>query len=484
MKRRSLTWRVFQYNLFVILCLIVLTGVAFNLALRAYVERDTIEQLSRIADRTEAGAQRFGPGPGFPPPLPRSDDPFWYYLGLDRALREPLNVVNADYILLDPNKQIISVLPAELSLPNTAENRRIVDKLLETADFTNESHVRLHVDDTEYLALVHPVTGLVGVGWIVIYSSLERLNELRLAVTLILATILLCAAAISALVASLLSKRIAAPFATLSRHIRSIADRNFGQKIDVPVDMELAEFVDSVNTMSKRLQSYDQAQKTFLQNVSHEFRTPIMAIQSYAEGIKHGVVDEKKAADVIVEEAQRLTHMVEDLLYLSRLDALEEPYRFEVVPLADVVRHTLERAEALASQAGKAIDVPAGLSGSGGDELDGIGEVVIYADSNKLARALLNVLTNCIRYADSRVEVRVQQDEPGWISVTISDDGPGIAPDDLPHIFERFYKGRRGVVGLGLAITKHIVERHGGTITAENKDKGALFTIRLPLQTE
>lgn len=470
MQRSSLAWRVFHYNLIVILFLIAVTGVAFNIGLRVYVEQDTVEQLTRIAQRAEAGARRFSPGAANPLLPPSLDDPFWNYFALDRALRESMTLVNADYILLGPAKQIVRILPAELVLQDIDVSTRIVEKLLEDGDFSRQSFTRLYLDNTEYIALIRPVPGLAGVGWIVIYSSLERLNQLRTMVNLILVITLVSAALIAASVASLLAKRIAAPFADLSRHIRAIADRNFGREIDVPVDVELQDFVDSVNTMSKRLEKYDQAQKTFLQNASHEFRTPIMAIQSYAEGIKHGVVDEQRAVDVILEETQRLTQMVEDLLYLSRLDALEEPYNFAPVSLGGILQHCLERAQAMAVQAGKVVAVHPPVD-----------DVRVDADFDKLSRAILNVLTNCIRYADNMVEVRVTREAPGFVTVTVRDDGPGIAPEELPHIFERFYKGQRGVAGLGLAITKHIVERHGGAIAAENTDGGALFTMRLPL---
>ena len=90
-------------------------------------------------------------------------------------------------------------------------------------------------------------------------------------------------------------KKISAPFSHLNQHIRAIAERNFGNKIEMPVDDELREFVNNINIMSEKLETYDKAQKTFLQNVSHEFRTPLMSIQSYAEGIKYDVVDSNTA---------------------------------------------------------------------------------------------------------------------------------------------------------------------------------------------
>lgn len=107
---------------------------------------------------------------------------------------------------------------------------------------------------------------------------------------------------------------------------------------------------------------------------------------------------------------------------------------------------------------------------------------MIRGDEEKLLRAFSNVLSNCIRYAESNVTIESKLTLNEKVKVTISDDGPGINEKDLPFIFERFYKGKKGDFGLGLAISKNIIEKHKGTIYANNSNKGAVFTIELPIK--
>lgn len=105
--------------------------------------------------------------------------------------------------------------------------------------------------------------------------------------------------------------------------------------------------------------------------------------------------------------------------------------------------------------------------------------IKVYGDEEKLSRAVINVASNCIRYASSIVEIHMVKIDTSRINLTICDDGPGFDINDLPHIFDRFYKGKKGNFRLGLAISKNIIERHNGKITAENSPKGAIFTIEL-----
>lgn len=481
MRQRSLTWRVFRYNSIVILVFVALTTVTFNVAVRYYVEQDIVQQLERIAARAHTSAVRPFPfpddrgtvgGPGRPlGPAPQiTDDLFLYYIGLDRALREPLTVLNADYIFLSLDKEPISFLPTALAPVAPDVTDAIVESIARVADFAAESHVNFSVSGQEFIAYVKPAASNnpLGIGWIVIYSGLQKLNQLQRAVNGILGTILVVGAVVSSIVSSLLSRRITAPFATLSHHIKAIASRNFGTKIDIPVDVELQPFMHSVNTMSEKLAKYDKAQKTFLQNASHEFRTPLMAIQSYAEGLKHRVVAEEQAIDVILEEAERLRLMVEELLYLSRLDAIEESYSFTEVPVVSIVEQCVQRALPLAAQVGKNIEV-----------VSPVAVATVRVDEDRINQALFNVIGNCLRYATSTVwvETALEQND---VLLAIRDDGPGISEADIPHVFERFYKGERGNVGLGLAISENIVRHHNGTIHATSSPQGAAFHIRLP----
>ena len=160
---------------------------------------------------------------------------------------------------------------------------------------SNETYLNFDISGTEYIAIVKPVSqkNSFGLGWIIIYSSLQKVNQLQWVINIILFAILILSALIIVIFSSLAAKKISAPFSSLNQHIRAIAERNFGTKIHMPVDDELQEFVNNINIMSEKLETYDKAQKTFLQNASHEFRTPLMSIQSYAEGIKYDVVDNR-----------------------------------------------------------------------------------------------------------------------------------------------------------------------------------------------
>jgi signal transduction histidine kinase len=108
--------------------------------------------------------------------------------------------------------------------------------------------------------------------------------------------------------------------------------------------------------------------------------------------------------------------------------------------------------------------------------------IIITADEEKLSRAIANIISNCIRYANSIVAIKSELIDENTVRVTIADDGPGFESSELPNIFDRFFKGAKGNFGLGLAISKNVIERHNGKITAENSETGAVFYIELPVQ--
>ncbi|HOE56927.1 MAG TPA: two-component sensor histidine kinase, partial [Bacillota bacterium] len=239
MKSNTIKWRIFKYNLVVIIMLIALVAAIFNIAIRIYFERDLIEQLNKIASRTEGTALRRGPdifqrSDSTPIPRPfneeRENRVFRYYFMLDRSLREPLSVLDADYILLDNNKNIIDPPVEWYTTAGTDLLNKISAEIDKSKDLNKESYLDFHYTGTEYIAVIKPVSqkNNFGLGWIVIYSSLQNINKLQFAINLILLMILLLSAFIIILISSVLSKKIFAPFNTLNQHIQSIAERNFG----------------------------------------------------------------------------------------------------------------------------------------------------------------------------------------------------------------------------------------------------------------
>ena len=212
-----------------------------------------------------------------------------------------------------------------------------------------------------------------------------------------------------------------------------------------------------------------ERQQTFFQNASHELKTPLMAIQGYAEGIQAGVMDAGGAAEVILEESDRMTELVEELLDISKIDMGRQLLAFSETDIRELLYDSIRAVEPAAAATGITIapDFP--------EE-----PVMVKCDDTQMRRAVTNILTNGLRYARSKLCLTCRPDKRNVI-IRIQDDGDGIAEGDLPHIFERFYMGKSGKSGIGLALTKEIIHLHKGTIRAYNGESGAVFEITLPV---
>ena len=211
-----------------------------------------------------------------------------------------------------------------------------------------------------------------------------------------------------------------------------------------------------------------ERQQTFFQNASHELKTPLMAIQGYAEGIQTSVMDAGSAADVILEESDRMTELVEELLDISKIDMGRQRLTLSETDIRELLYDGIRAVEPIAA-GGIAIvpDFP--------EE-----PVMVSCDDTRLRRAVTNILSNGVRYARSELCLTCRADKR-HVTIRIQDDGDGIAEEDLPHIFDRFYMGKSGKSGIGLALTKEIVHLHKGTIRARNGDTGAVFEISIPV---
>ena len=211
-----------------------------------------------------------------------------------------------------------------------------------------------------------------------------------------------------------------------------------------------------------------ERQQTFFQNASHELKTPLMAIQGYAEGIQAGVMDTGGAADVILEESDRMTELVEELLDISKIDMGRQRLTLSETDIRELLYDGIRAVEPIA--AGGITIVP-----------DFPEEpVMVSCDDTQLRRAVTNILSNGVRYARSELRLTCRADKR-HVTIRIQDDGDGIAEEDLPHIFDRFYMGKSGKSGIGLALTKEIIHLHKGTIRAYNGDGGAVFEISIPV---
>ena len=212
-----------------------------------------------------------------------------------------------------------------------------------------------------------------------------------------------------------------------------------------------------------------ERQQTFFQNASHELKTPLMAIQGYAEGIQAGVMDTGSAAEVILAESDRMTELVDELLDISKIDMGRQPLTLSEMDVRELLYDSMRAVEPIAAGGGITItpDFPET-------------PVMVSCDDTRLRRAVTNILSNGVRYARSQLHLTCRADKR-HVTIRIQDDGDGIAEADLPHIFDRFYMGKSGKSGIGLALTKEIIHLHKGTIRAYNGDGGAVFEISIPV---
>ncbi len=385
---------------------------------------------------------------------------------LRTAFRLSQASTNIEFLLLNEKNEIL--------FPKTFEdsflNQRLLDKVIQVTSQTKENElVEVRIGRTKYYAVYRSITGRLYQAKLLFISTDRLANTIIRAINLLLLGIMLLTVAVGILAALGISGSISKPITRLSAHAKRIGN---GEFITLPEDrssLETYELTSSMNEMSNRLREYDTAQKTFLQNASHELRTPLMSIQGYAEGIAKGVfTDTAKTAGIICEESSRLNTLVEELLTLSRIENKTYQGEFTIINLSDNIKDYLQRIEGYALKEGKSIRL-----------MTGAPAILVKINEDLLLQAVINVVSNCIKYARTEVTLTVYPQNNNAV-IRIEDDGNGISKEDLPHIFERFYKGKKGSFGLGLSIAKSAVEYMGGTIHAFNGSNGAVFELKIP----
>ncbi|HEX2851187.1 MAG TPA: HAMP domain-containing sensor histidine kinase [Acidimicrobiales bacterium] len=282
--------------------------------------------------------------------------------------------------------------------------------------------------------------------------------------------------AIAAIVGDRLGRRIAAPIEHVEEATRRIAAGDLGARVPDPGagDPELQSLARSVNGMADSLARSRGLERQFLLAVSHDLRTPLTSIRGFAEAIADGAApDHEKAAEVIAAESRRLERLVADLLELAKLDARRFSLDVRRTDVGEVVAVTAEGFRPELDELGVAlhVDLPAE-------------PLHASADPDRLAQAVANLVENALKFATSAITVATTAttDE---VLIVVDDDGPGIAPDDLPHVFERLYTSsrhpaRKAGTGLGLAIVAELVAAMGGRVDASTPGPtGTRMTIRL-----
>lgn len=283
----------------------------------------------------------------------------------------------------------------------------------------------------------------------------------------------------SIVLAWLISRWVAAPLRRTAEAARAVAAGDLNQQLAPAGPEEAHSLATSFNEMVQQVRSGQQAMRDFVANVSHELKTPLTSIQGFAQAILDGTAaDPQHAGGVIHDEAARLARLVEELLDLAKLDTGQAGLDRRPVDLPAILSAIVERLGLKAQQRGIMLENRANSL------------PVLIGDGDRLAQVFTNLIDNALKHTPRGGVVKLGSElEPAWITIHVDDGGPGIPPSELSRIFERFYQldkarsgsGPRGV-GLGLAISREIVQAHGGTITAASSvGQGSRFSVRLPI---
>lgn len=308
-------------------------------------------------------------------------------------------------------------------------------------------------------------------GYVFLFTRLKNIHMLNRLMRQTQSLSFVIASIIALAIGVFFQKSISKPIKILNEKMINFSVNSFHDYPDIKTGDEIEELDRSFKEMAAKIKRYSKQQKRFLQNTSHELKTPLMSIQGYAEAIKDGIVEGKEleeSLDIIIEESQRLKKTVDEIIYLAKIENVEENFNFEETDLSKVISKSIKTIKSLADE--KNINIEAQIEK----------DCIIKIDAEKILRALVNILGNCVRYAESKISIIASCKEKN-IEIIIKDDGEGFKDGEENKIFERFYKGKKGNTGIGLAITKTIIEGHNGSIYAYNgMPKGAVFRIELP----
>ena len=398
----------------------------------------------------------------------------------DESLPALLTIRDAEEALVQvvgPNGVIVSASANAAQAPLLIPDH--IARAVATADKAHFATVpELPIEDEEFRILGLPVLVDGARYEIYVAQSLDPAREAIAALTAGLALGVPVLTLFVGLLTWLLVGRALSPVEAIRREVAEITGSGLNRRVPAPNrDDEIGRLAQTMNAMLARLEAARDQQRRFVADASHELRSPITNIRAQLEvdQARPDAADPLATQQGVLAETLRLERLVDDLLLLARSDE-ETPARRAAVDLDDLLFQEVARAD----RAGAHVTVDTSRI-SGGQ---------VLGDAGQLARMVANLLENALRFATARVELSLQE-TGGAVRLSVADDGPGIAEQDRERIFERFTRldasraRAAGGAGLGLAIVREIVDRHGGTVRAQaSAQGGAEFLVELPAASD
>ncbi|MCY9659517.1 ATP-binding protein [Paenibacillus chondroitinus] len=281
----------------------------------------------------------------------------------------------------------------------------------------------------------------------------------------------------------IISRKLSDPLIQMEQATRKIAKGDLDTRVDLIAKDEMGSLANAINDLAVDLQRYRDTRSEFFANISHELRTPMTYLEGYAKVVKEGLYENEEERnqylDIIQQETIRLTHLIHDLFELSKMEEGKISLNFEWIDLVELIENVTLKAGLKAKEKGLEIEVSL--------ERD---LPMVYADGLRMEQIFLNLVENAIRYTEKgTVSVQLKRLNANEIKIIVEDTGIGIPKQELPYIFERFYRVEKsrsrqyGGTGLGLAIVKRLVDLQGGTIEVTSEiGRGTRFVLCFPIQ--
>jgi signal transduction histidine kinase len=333
---------------------------------------------------------------------------------------------------------------------------------------------------TEAFSITNPYTGTRSGGLIFIHTQIPAIYGMKRSILFIFLASGTVGAAIALIAVTLLSRRTIRPLNRIKHAARMVAAGEFSERIPVKGKDEISELADSFNHMMVALENLERMRRDFIGNVSHELRTPITTIKGFVEGILDGVIPVERQADylmIVRDEIRRMQNLVNELLDLARMQGGEVTLKPSNFDMNELIRRCVIGLQQMF------IEKNLGFKANFESE-----RMFVHADPDAIQRVLINLIHNAIKFTPQGGEITVST----WVErdkafISVEDTGKGISAEELPYIFERFYKtdksrsADRTGLGLGLAIVRSIIVSHNESIKVESQEgRGTrfIFTLR------
>lgn len=466
-KKISIRSRILFMVMSLIIVVFVLVMSIFNLLVNRFINnsvQDQLTEMTQMVTRDDSFLRRRPP-----PNENRPDKDTRIFPDMRRIPREPIG--KAETMILSKHYEVIFPDASMYFIRNYEEILLFATELKQETIDLNFREVRKKNSSGHeyyYVSIPIPLSIIKNPAYFIYMIDMTPIKDFADQINLYLLLVLLTACLLAVGSAIFLSGVIAKPVKELTLFAERIGKGDFSRSQMSYRDIELSTLAESMNKAAHQLESYDQEQKVFFQNASHELRTPLQAIKCNAEGIKKEILPVQKSSEIIITETNRLTEMVDDLLYTSYIDTTIKKIQWEEQDLREILSNSIERLTSLTKE--KKLQIIFDF-----DE----NPVMMKCEEKRLNRAFTNMLTNAIRYAREKIQLTCHQ-LPGSIILSIMDDGDGISEKDFPHIFTRFYAGKNGNHGIGLSIVKSVIEQHHGIIEVKSSESGTVFTIIFP----